>query len=62
MTTGKAIRALRIKAGMTQAKLAQLAGITFQQLSKYERGIHDPRLAILRKLAAALGVPPGSLV
>jgi ribosome-binding protein aMBF1 (putative translation factor) len=62
MTTGELIRAARKAAGMTQVQLAERTGITFQQLSKYERGVFEPRLAQLRTLAKSLRVKPGHLI
>ena len=54
---GDRIRQQRIMVGMSQQKLAELVGVTFQQIQKYERG--DNRLGPRRLLmmASALGVP-----
>ena len=35
---GKTLRGLRLNAGMTQSKVAQYIGVTFQQIQKYEKG------------------------
>ena len=35
---GKTLRDLRLDAGMTQSKVAQYIGVTFQQIQKYEKG------------------------
>jgi transcriptional regulator with XRE-family HTH domain len=35
---GKVLRDLRLTAGMTQSKVAQYIGVTFQQVQKYEKG------------------------
>ena len=35
---GKVIRDLRLDAGMTQSKVANYIGVTFQQIQKYEKG------------------------
>jgi transcriptional regulator with XRE-family HTH domain len=35
---GSRVRELRAKHGMSQGKLAEQLGITFQQVQKYERG------------------------
>ena len=35
---GKTLRGLRLNAGMTQTKVAQYIGVTFQQIQKYEKG------------------------
>ena len=35
---GKVLRDLRLTAGMTQSKVANYIGVTFQQVQKYEKG------------------------
>ena len=35
---GEKVRLLRKHAGMTQEKLAELVGVSFQQIQKYENG------------------------
>lgn len=57
MQTGELIRQARATAGMTQADLAKLLGVTPQAISQYERGIKNPKTETLKKIAAALGVP-----
>ena len=52
---GKAIRAQRIEAGLTQKQLAAQAGITQAVLSRVESGKGNPTLALLEELACALG-------
>jgi predicted transcriptional regulator len=37
---GQKIRARRILLGMSQTELADAAGITFQQIQKYEKGVN----------------------
>lgn len=54
---GKRIREFRLKAGLTQEKLASLLEITFQQVQKYERGITKVNLDRLQELASILNVP-----
>jgi transcriptional regulator with XRE-family HTH domain len=59
----KNLRALRIKKGWTQEKLAQEAGISYHTLIKIERGnIKDPRLDTIKKIAKVLGVSIDKLV
>lgn len=57
---GRKIRELRLQAGLTQEKLAEMLGITFQQVQKYERGITKVNLQKLQQLAAILQVTPAS--
>ncbi len=54
---GQKIREFRLQAGMTQEKLAEELGITFQQVQKYERGVTKVHLMKLQQLAAVLKVP-----
>lgn len=55
MTVGERIRFFRMKQDMTQAELAERAGMSCSQISQWERGKCVPYLANARKLAAALG-------
>ena len=50
-----AIMAARAKAGLTQKQLAELADIDQSDLSKIERGIANPSLATLDRIAQAAG-------
>ena len=51
----------RQKRGMTQARLAGVAGISVQALQFLEYGHFKPRHATAQKLAKALGVPAETL-
>jgi transcriptional regulator with XRE-family HTH domain len=51
------IRAARKSAGMTQMALAEVLGVTFQQIQKYEKGANRVTVGRLQPLARALGVP-----
>lgn len=48
------IRALRAKLGLTQAQLAELAGVTQAYIAKIEAGTTDPRVSTLEKILTAL--------
>lgn len=50
------LRVLRWAAGLSQAEMAQRAGISTQLISKYERGSCAVSVSRLPKLAAALGL------
>ncbi len=54
---GKRIRQRRWLIGMTQQKLAELVGIKFQQIQKYETGANRVSASRLWDIAEALGVP-----
>jgi transcriptional regulator with XRE-family HTH domain len=47
----KTIKELRLERGWTQLDLAYRAGITPLTVSKWERGVSEPRVTQLRKLA-----------
>ena len=49
------ITAARMAAGMTQAQLAQAIGVKPQQIGNWERGLRNPKLDALQKMADALG-------
>ena len=42
--------------GMSQTKLAEAVGVTFQQVQKYENGVNRISASRLQQLARALGV------
>lgn len=56
MKTGCLIKALRKEKGMTQKELADRLHVTDRAVSKWERGLCAPDLALLEPLAQALGV------
>lgn len=51
---GAAVYEARIRAGLTQRQLAELCGIRQSDLSKIERGIGNPSLKTLERIASAL--------
>jgi len=53
---GLALEVLRKLRGMSQAALAQAAGVGKGQISKYENGRELPKLDTLEKLLGVLGV------
>lgn len=48
---GKFIKELRIKNNLTQRQLADLLGVTYQAVSKWERGQSVPDIAILKDIS-----------
>lgn len=48
------LRALRLKRGLTQAKLAELTGLTQAYIAKMEAGKADPKLSTLERLSSVL--------
>lgn len=59
---GAAIREHRTAAGLSVAKLAQLAGISRMYLYHVEAGLKCPTVVVLVHLARGLGVDPASLL
>jgi len=53
--TGALVRAARLKAGLSQAALADRAATTQPTISTYERGAKIPDLATLERILAAAG-------
>ena len=47
----------RLLVGMSQQKMGELLGITFQQVQKYEKGLNRIGASRLYKIAGILGVP-----
>jgi transcriptional regulator with XRE-family HTH domain len=60
VSVGTTIKLLRGE--QPQEDLAHEAGISTSTLSRIERGMHEPSLTTLRKLAAALEVSPADLI
>ena len=54
---GGRIRLRRTMLGMSQEKLGEKLGITFQQVQKYEKGTNRVGASRLQNIAAILGVP-----
>ena len=54
---GARVRMRRVLAGMSQEKLGEALGITFQQIQKYEKGTNRISVSRLHQIAGILGVP-----
>lgn len=54
---GSRIRLRRNMLGMSQEKLGETLGITFQQVQKYEKGTNRVGASRLQAIAQVLGVP-----
>jgi transcriptional regulator with XRE-family HTH domain len=57
VAVGARIRLLRKLRGMSQQALAEAAGVTFQQIQKYERGANRVSASMLSRIAQALDTP-----
>jgi transcriptional regulator with XRE-family HTH domain len=59
---GDVVRAARLRSGLTLAGLGALSGYSAAQVSRYERGVTPlTDVAVLRRFARALAIPPGEL-
>lgn len=57
VAVGARIRLLRKLRGLSQQSLAEAAGVTFQQIQKYERGSNRVSASMLSRIAGALDTP-----
>lgn len=60
-TFGDRVTRARWAQELTQAELAEAAGISRASVANYERNVQEPRADKVEALAAALGVPAGWL-
>src|ERR1700674_5845773 len=56
---GSRVRMRRMMIGMSQEKLGEKLGITFQQIQKYEKGTNRIGASRLQQIATVLSVPVG---
>jgi transcriptional regulator with XRE-family HTH domain len=54
---GNRMRVRRLEVGMSQEKLGEALGITFQQVQKYEKGTNRVSISRLHQIAQALETP-----
>jgi transcriptional regulator with XRE-family HTH domain len=55
---GSRVRMRRILLGMSQEKLGEALGLTFQQIQKYEKGTNRICASRLQQISRTLNVPP----
>ena len=60
--TGRFIGDMRREQGFTQKELADALGVTDKAVSKWERGVSCPDIALIIPLARLLGVTAGELL
>ncbi|MEQ8604678.1 MAG: helix-turn-helix transcriptional regulator [Marivibrio sp.] len=61
VAVGARVRELRIRAAMSQTKLGEALGVSFQQIQKYENGSNRMGASRLVQVATALNVPLAQL-
>lgn len=59
---GTNLREARERLGLTQEQVAERSGVHATEVSRIEAGKRDPQVSTLRRLAAALEMPPGRLL
>lgn len=59
---GKNVRALREQVGISQEELGFRSGLDRTYVSGVERGVRNPTVVVLARLAVALGVEPSALL
>jgi transcriptional regulator with XRE-family HTH domain len=59
---GLNVRRFRIAKGWSQESLGDAAGLHRTYISGIERGVRNPTLLVVEKVANALGVPPSALL
>jgi transcriptional regulator with XRE-family HTH domain len=57
---GQRIKIQRLSAGLSQTKLGENIGVTFQQVQKYEKGANRVGIGRLTRIARVLNVPVNS--
>lgn len=56
---GQRVRTRRLEIGMSQERLAETLGVTFQQVQKYEKGVNRIAASRLFAISSALEMPVG---
>lgn len=59
---GKTVRKIRLKKGLSQGDVARRLNLHRSYLSGIERGIRNPSLKVMQKIAKDLGVKVGDLI
>lgn len=59
---GQRLKKARIRVGLTQSDLAQAAGLTFQQIQKYEKGDNRVAISTLARMRPVLGIEATDLL
>lgn len=54
---GERVRSRRLEIGMSQERLADIIGVTFQQVQKYEKGVNRIAASRLFEISVALDWP-----
>jgi transcriptional regulator with XRE-family HTH domain len=56
------LREARLRIGFSQEELAERCRLHATEISRLERGVREPRLSTIVRLARGLKIPPAELV
>lgn len=59
---GKRVREIRLRKQLSQGDIARTLGVHRSYISGLERGMRNPSLLTIKKIAKALGVKPKELL
>jgi transcriptional regulator with XRE-family HTH domain len=59
---GMNVKVARAAAGHTQEELADMAGVARSYMSDVERGVRNPTLMVVERIAQALDIDPAELL
>lgn len=62
MSVADNIRRLRQKHGLTQKEFGAIAGVSDKAVSTWEKGLKDPRMGAVGKLAEYFGIPKSAIL
>lgn len=57
MKFSETLRKIRLERGLSQKRLAEMAGLSQAAIYQWEKGTREPKLQQLEKLASALNIP-----
>lgn len=59
---GKKVREIRLRKKLSQGDIARILGVHRSYISGLERGVRNPSLLTVQKVAKALGISPKELI
>lgn len=59
---GGNMKKVRKSKGLTQKELAELMGVSLKTIERYERGLIQPRIDVVKKLSETLSIPISLLI
>ncbi|GAB4387537.1 MAG: hypothetical protein Kow0025_01670 [Thermodesulfovibrionales bacterium] len=60
--TGALLKRIRKASGLSQVKVAEMMGVSYQQVQKYEKGTSELTVSRLRQFSAIFGMPASILL